>query len=161
MEPSRLIRKPRTWHKVMSRIANRFGWAQCMPPIVGQLDSEQKIAPGTIRDSREFVHTAISDDVLLIRADVLGFRPEELELTIEARCLTIAARRKAPHHRRLDEVIYLDQSPDVMLRILQLPREIDPKRSTATLRGGILEVSLPTAFPQCHTLFGADTHWVA
>jgi len=161
MEPSRLNRKPRTWRQVMSRIANRLGWAQRMPPILGQLDSEEKIAPESIDDLPESVHTAISDDVLLIRADVLGFRPEELELTIEARCLTIAARRKTPHHRELDEVIYLDQSPDLMLRILQLPREIDPKRSTATLRGGILEVSLATAFPQCHTLFGADTHWVA
>lgn len=85
--------------------------------------------------AREYVHTAKSDDVLFIRVDVLGFRPEELELTIESRRLTIAGRRRITHHRRRKKIIYLDQSRDLMLRILQLPVEVDPDQSTATLRG--------------------------
>ncbi len=145
-----LIRRPKTWHKIVMRIAKRFAWALRLHKVLGQHDHEGRVAPEASRGLRErdYFYTAISDDALCVRADVLGFLPEELEVRIESRRLTIAGRRTITEHRRIDKIIYLDQCPNLMLRILQLPVQVEPNQSTATLRGGILEVSLPRAFPQ-------------
>ena len=161
MEPTRPIRRAGMWRNLVSRFAKRLGWAQRMHKNLGQLDYEERVASERSRGLLEYLYTAISDNVLVIRADVLGFLADELEVTIESRRLTIAGRRIITEHRNLDKIIYLDQCPNLMFRILQLPVEVDPDRSTATLRGGILEVSLPKAFPQPNMLSGADTQWVA
>lgn len=161
MEPICPTRISRTWHKIISRIANRLGWAERTHRIPDELDCTDRIAPQPSRGSHEYFYTATSDGVLFVRADVLGFLADELDITIEPRRLTIAGRRTITEHRKHDKIIYLDQCPNLLLRILQLPVEIDPNRSTATLRGGILEVSLPKAFPQPKMLSGADTQWVA
>lgn len=161
MEPTCPIRRKRIWRKIISRIANRLGCAQRTHSILGQLDYADGAAPEPSRGSREYLYTAISDGVLFVRADVLGFLPDELDVTVESRCLTIAGRRTSTEHRKRNNIIYLDQCPNQLIRILQLPVEVDPNRSTATLRGGILEVSLPTVLPRSNTLFRADTQWVA
>jgi HSP20 family molecular chaperone IbpA len=80
---------------------------------------------------------------------------------IESHRLTVSGRRTITEHRQHDNIVYLDQCPDLMFRILQLPVQVDPNRSTAILRGGILEISLPTLLTEPNTLFRADTQWVA
>jgi len=149
-----LIRRPKTWHKVVMRIAKRFGWALRLHKVFGQHDDEGRVAPEASRGLREheYLYTAISDNALCVRVDVLGFLPGELEVTIESHRLTIAGRRTITEHRRIGKIIYLDQCPNLMLRILQLPVEVEPDQSTATLRGGILEVSLPRALPKTGVL---------
>ena len=161
MEPTCPIRRSKAWRKIVRRIANRLGWPQRMHRILGQSDYAERVGPEQSRRSREYFYTALSDDVIFVRADVLGFLPHELDVTVESRCLTVAGRRTTTGHRKCNSIIYLDQCPNLILRILQLPVEVDPSRSTATLRGGILEVSLPTVLPRSNTLFRADTQWVA
>jgi len=158
-----IIRRPKTWHKIVMGIAKRLGWAQRMHRVLGQRDHEGGVAPEPSRGlrEREYLYTAISDNALCVRADVLGFLPEELEVTIESHRLTIAGKRTIMEHRRIDKIIYVDQCPNLMLRIVQLPVEVDPDQSTATLRGGILEISLPRALPQPNTLSRTGTQWVA
>lgn len=158
-----LIRRPKAWHKAVMRIAKRLGWALRLHRVLGQHDHEGRVAPEPSRGLRErkYLYTAISDNALCVRADVLGFLPEELEVTIEPYRLTIVGRRTITEHRRIDKIIYLDQCPNLMLRTLQLPVEVDPDQSTATLRAGILEVSLPRALPQSNTLSRTGTQWVA
>ena len=158
-----IIRRPKTWHKVVMGIAKRLGWAQQMHRVLGQRDHEGRVAPEPSRGlrGREYLYTSVSDNALCVRVDVLGFLPEELEVTIESYRLTIAGRRTITEHRRIDKIIYLDQCPNLMLRTLQLPMEVDPHQSTATLRGGILEVSLPRALPQPNQLSRTGTQWVA
>jgi len=163
MGPNHLIRRPKTWHKAVMRIARRLGWALRLDRVLGQHDHEGRVAPEPNRAlrEREYLYTAISDNALCVRADVLGFLPEELEVTIESHRLTIAGRRTITEHRRIGKIIYLEQCPNLMLRILQLPVEVEPDQSTATLRGGILEVSLPRALPQPNKLSRTGTEWVA
>ena len=161
MEFTCLIRRSRIWRKIIRRIADRLGWPQRMQRMLGQSDYAGSVGPEQSRHSREYLYTALSDDVLFVRTDILGFLPDELDVTVEPRCLTVAAQRTTTGHRKHDNVIYLDQCPNLILRILQLPVEVDPNRSTATVRGRILEVSLPTVLPRSNTLFRADTQWVA
>ena len=161
MESTCPIRRSRIWRKIIRQIANRLGWPQRIHSILDPSDCAETVGPEQSRRSRECLYAAQSGDVLFVRADVLGFLPDELDVTVESRCLTVAGRRTTTEHRKHNNVIYLDQRPNLMLRILQLPVEVDPNRSTATLRGGILEVSLPTVLPRFNTLFRADTQWVA
>ena len=160
MEPTCPISRSRTWRKIMRQIADRLGWPR-MHSILGQPDCAETVARELSRGSHEYLYAALSDDVLFVRADVLGFLPDELDVTIESRRLTVSGRRTNTEHRKHDNIIYLDQCPDLMLRILQLPVQVDPERSTAILRGGILEISLPTVLTEPNTLFRTDSQWVA
>lgn len=116
---------------------------------------------GPPRLQGEGPETARSDEVLMVRADVLGFRPEELELTVEPRLITIAGRRKDTEYGSSGEIIYLGRCPDLMIRILQLPVEIDPKRATAMLKGGILELSMPKALSRANAPSQVNAQWIA
>ena len=63
------------------------------------------------------------DEEIIIVADVPGIRREDISVRVKGREITI---RAGDLHRKL-----------------QLPVEIDPKRTKATYRNGILEVRVP------------------
>jgi HSP20 family molecular chaperone IbpA len=107
-----------------------------------------------------FARSAQLGDAFLLRADVLGYRPEKLELTVEPRRLTIVGRRKQLDRRSLGETIYLNGCPDLMLRTVQLPLEIDPERTTAMLKGGILEVVIAKAVSPGNPKSVGNTQWI-
>ncbi len=82
----------------MRQIANRLGWPQRMHSILGQPDYAETVAPELSRGSHEYLYAALSDDVLFVRADVLGFLPDELDVTIESCRLTVSGRRTITEH---------------------------------------------------------------
>jgi HSP20 family molecular chaperone IbpA len=67
---------------------------------------------GTTLLRREYHHTGKLDDSLLLRADILGFGPGEIELTVEPRLIIIAGRRQNKDYGTLRELIHLDRCPD-------------------------------------------------
>ena len=77
-------------------------------------------------------------DYLAVHAEVVGFAAKELTLGVEARRVIIwgqktqAAQGQTP--RSIQEQI---------LRSVDLPVEIDPKKTAATLKGGALDITLP------------------
>jgi HSP20 family molecular chaperone IbpA len=112
---------------------------------LGHCAVNERSPDGTTLLRGEYHQTGQLEDALSVRADILGFRPGEIELTVEPRLVIIAGRRQNKDCGTLREIIHLDRCPDLMFRILQLPVEIDPKRATAILRGDILELSMPKA----------------
>ena len=90
------------------------------------------------------VHLFESDDVLALEAEVAGFRSEDLEVSVEARRVTITGKR-ASNGVTTRKVIYCDACADRIFRALPLPVEVDPKKATAVLKDGILQLALPKA----------------
>lgn len=84
-----------------------------------------------------------SDDALAVQAEVPGFSPNELEVSIEARRLTISGKKEVREERKKGKTIYQERCSNEILRVVDLPAEVDATKATATLKNGVLELMLP------------------
>lgn len=84
-----------------------------------------------------------TDDALTVDAETPEFSAEQLEVSLEPWRLTISGRKKAKEESKTGETISQTQTTDELLRVIDLPSEIDSAKSTATLKNGHLELSLP------------------
>jgi HSP20 family protein len=93
------------------------------------------------------VHLEIaeSDDNLTIRAEVPGFSAKELEINVEPRKLTIAGRHEAQEESKKGKTIYSEGCAKQILRVVDLPVEVDSSKVSAILKDGVLNIELPKA----------------
>ena len=93
------------------------------------------------------VDVAESDEGLTIRAEVPGFKAEQLEVGVEPRRVTIAGKRETHAERKDEKTIYKEHCSDRILRVIELPTEVVAGRVAATLSDGVLELKMPRAAP--------------
>jgi HSP20 family molecular chaperone IbpA len=87
-----------------------------------------------------------SQDRLSLRAYVLGFGEGELQVSIEPKRIAIFGRREVAINQDADQKIeYIDSYPDQVLRLVDLPTEVDPERAVVELHAGMLKFELPKA----------------
>ena len=93
------------------------------------------------------VHLEIaeSDDSLTVRAEVPGFSTKELEIHVEPRKLTIAGKHEAQEESKKGKRVYSESCAKEILRVVDLPTEVDSSKVSAILKDGILNVELPKA----------------
>ena len=91
------------------------------------------------------VHVSITeaDDALAVRAEVPGFGPNDLEVSIESRRLTIGGKKESREERKKGKTIYQERCSNEILRVIDLPAEVDATKATATLKNGVLSLGLP------------------
>lgn len=83
-------------------------------------------------------------DLLTVRIDVPGFRDEDLEVSMDRNALTVRGERAI----EVDEgfsVHRQERGAMAFARSISFPCRIDAERVQATLRSGVLELSLPKA----------------
>src|SRR6266571_79306 len=93
------------------------------------------------------VDVAESDEGLTIRAEMPGFKAEQLEVSMEPRRVTIAGKRESHAERKDEKTIYKEHCSDQILRVIELPAEVVGGRVAATLRDGVLELKMPKVAP--------------
>jgi HSP20 family protein len=88
------------------------------------------------------VHVSEDPESVLVRAELPGIRPQDLEITMENDTLTIAGERTMPvedapvsYHRR-------EREWGSFRRSLSIAVPVDPDRMSARYRDGILTVTL-------------------
>lgn len=91
------------------------------------------------------IHLAEAGDALEIKAEVPGFTEKELSINVAPRCLTITGKRETRKEENEGKTIYSETCADEILRVIDLPAEVDAEKATATLKHGMLELSLPKA----------------
>jgi HSP20 family protein len=93
------------------------------------------------------VHVSIeeSDDSLAVKAEVPGFNEKELEISLEPRRLTITGKREAKKEEKKGKTVYAERCSDQILRIVDLPVDVETDKVNATLKNGVLEFTLPKA----------------
>jgi HSP20 family protein len=91
------------------------------------------------------VHVAESGANLEVRAEVPGFNEKEIEISVEPRMLTITGKRESNKEQKEGKTIYSEGRCDQMLRIVELPMTVDADKTTATLKNGVLELTMPKA----------------
>jgi len=93
------------------------------------------------------LHVAIAetDDAVTVRAEVPGYKPEGLGVSVDSQLLTITGTREAHEQHKTGKMIYTEHCANQIFRSLELPADVDISKSTATLKDGVLEIAMPKA----------------
>lgn len=94
------------------------------------------------------VHVNIVEagDNLEVRAEVPGFSEKEIEVSVESSRLTITGKRETgKKEEKQGKTVYSELCSNQILRIVDLPVAVDAERTTAILKNGILQLTLPKA----------------
>ncbi len=86
-----------------------------------------------------------SGDALNVKAEVPGFHQKELEINVESRRLVISGKRETKREEKNGKTVYSETCSNQIMRIIDLPADVETEKVTATLKNGILELSLPKA----------------
>jgi len=95
------------------------------------------------------VHVEVSEkeNEVLVRAETPGFTAKDLEVNLEGRRLTVAGKRETKAERKEEKTIYSESCSDEILRVIDLPADVDAEKAEATIKDGVLELKIPKAAP--------------
>jgi HSP20 family protein len=79
----------------------------------------------------------------LIRADIPGVKPEDIEVTMENGDITIRGERKFEETEEKENFKRIERSHGVFYRRFTLPDNIDEEGIEAKGKDGVLEVTIP------------------
>jgi HSP20 family protein len=93
------------------------------------------------------VHVQVTESgkTLEVKAEVPGFNEKEIEVSVEPGRLTIAGRRESSKEQKEGKTLYAESCLDQILRVVDLPIEVDADKVTVTLKNGILRLTMPKA----------------
>lgn len=99
------------------------------------------------------VHLSVEEfaDSFAVKAEVPGFSEKELEINLEPCRLTITGKREAKKEEKKGKTIYAERCCGEILRMVDLPAEVETDKVNATLKNGVLEFTLPKA-AKAHTI---------
>jgi HSP20 family molecular chaperone IbpA len=86
-----------------------------------------------------------SGENLEVKAEVPGFSEKEIEVSIEPRRLTITGKRETETTKEENKgkTVYSEFCSNQILRIVDLPASVDAEKTTATLKNGVLQLTMP------------------
>jgi HSP20 family protein len=89
------------------------------------------------------VNVTESDDSLTVEAEAPGFSASDLEVSLEPRRLTITGKKQTrKEDKRKGKTVYAERCSSELLRIIDLPAEVDASKATATLKSGVLQLKV-------------------
>jgi HSP20 family protein len=102
------------------------------------------------RAERELLHPVpiqMSDsaETLVVKAEVPGFNEKELSINVEPGHVTITGKRETKREGNKGKTTCSETCADEILRVIDLPAEVETEKVTATLKDGMLEMNLPKA----------------
>ena len=87
------------------------------------------------------------DGGITVRAEVPGFTGKDVEVLAEPMRLIIRAKKHKTSGHEEGRTVLQRQMSNELLRVLDLPHEIDPDNVTATIKNEVLEVTLARVSP--------------
>ncbi|MBI3989595.1 MAG: Hsp20/alpha crystallin family protein [candidate division NC10 bacterium] len=82
-------------------------------------------------------------DALVVKAELPGVKPEEVEISIVGNTLTLKGERKQEAEVNEQGYYRLERSYGSFQRALELPSVVDANTVKATYKDGLLEIKLP------------------
>lgn len=112
-----------------------------------------RMMPGYTNDESNVVGSAWvpavdikeEDDRFVIRADLPGVSPDDIDITMEKGVLTIKGERK--HEAEEDKEGYhrIERAYGTFMRRFSLPENVDADKISASTKDGVVELVLPKA----------------
>lgn len=92
------------------------------------------------------IHIEEEDDKFLVRAEVPGFRANQVEVRVEPNRLLISGNAEEQEKQRTrGHTIYTESKRAQLFRVVNLPTEINSEKAQASLADGVLQIILPKA----------------
>jgi HSP20 family protein len=110
-------------------------WQSHFPRFPVEGFEEEEIAPP--------VESYVKDGNLVIRADVPGLDPKDIEISVLHNVLTIKGERKAEKEVKEKDYLRREVSYGAFERRLSLPEGAAADKIQATFKNGVVEVSIP------------------
>lgn len=86
-----------------------------------------------------------TDESILVKAEVPGFSEKELDITVEPTHLTISGKRESSKEQKKGKSVYSETCSNEIFRSVTLPAEVETVKVTATLKDGVLQLTMPKA----------------
>jgi len=95
-------------------------------------------------------HVLESDDHFIAHAEVPGFSPHEIKVSVEPRWLRIGGRAEASENNKTGEAIIYSLGHSLLpaeqiFHVAELSAAVDPSRAKVTFTDGMLEIVMPKA----------------
>jgi HSP20 family protein len=84
-----------------------------------------------------------TDNEIIVQSTVAGVSDEDLEINITGESVTVRGQREKEEKIEEKDYFYRECFWGSFSRSIILPQEIDPDRSTAILKNGILTIRMP------------------
>ena len=85
------------------------------------------------------------DDDLVVRAELPGVRPEDVDITVQNGVLTISGKIEEEREEERRGYLVRERRYGTFRRSLQLPQEVNEDQINARFENGILEITIPGA----------------
>jgi len=86
-----------------------------------------------------------NDGQLIVRAEVPGLKAEEIKVSVEPKQIIITGQTEQKKEEETADKVFSEFQTNQLCRCLSLPKKVDPAKATATLKDGILELTLVKA----------------
>jgi HSP20 family protein len=84
-------------------------------------------------------------DSLVIEASLPGYRPEDVDITVENGALSITAQTQSERTEGEGESLMTEIRRGSVSRTVALPTGLEPDKATATFENGVLRLEIPKA----------------
>lgn len=81
----------------------------------------------------------------VIRADVPGVDPKNIEVTIDKGMLTIKGHKETETKEKSENYVHVERSQGSFYRAIRLPNAADSSKINAKSKHGVLEITVPKA----------------
>jgi HSP20 family protein len=109
-------------------------------------DPFREMSPLRLMGQRTFVpdfDIKETKDAFVVTADVPGVKPDELEVKVQQNLLTVSGSRKEERVEEGETYYSFERSYGGFTRSFTLPESADPDRVSASLKEGVLKLSIP------------------
>jgi HSP20 family protein len=89
---------------------------------------------------RVSVEVKETDGQITVRAEVPGFAADEIKIGVEPQRLVISGKSKKTTEEKKEQTLLSEFRPNQFCRELRLHAEVEPDKTTAVLKDGILEL---------------------
>ena len=83
------------------------------------------------------------DDKVVVRAEVPGYKKEDIEVSVANSSLTIKGETKTEEKEEKGDYYRCEISHGAFSRTVALPAEVDDAKAKASMKDGMLELTLP------------------
>jgi HSP20 family protein len=129
------MRSPMPWRPFQELERVMRSWESRLSRLPFEEFEEEEIMPP--------VESYVKDGNLVVRADVPGLDPKDIEISVLHDVLTIKGERKAEKEAKEKDYLRREVSYGSFERRMNLPEGAAADKITATFKNGVVEVSIP------------------
>ena len=83
------------------------------------------------------------DNRVIVKAELAGMKPEEVDISVDGNLLTISGEKKQENEVKEKDYYRLERSYGSFQRAVELPTGIKADQAKASYKNGILQIELP------------------